>query len=344
MLLSIVIPVFNEEESLPILMEQIQKVCAENHYEKEVLFVDDGSRDGSWQIITSLAASASDVKAIRFRRNFGKAAGLEAGFQAASGDFILTMDADLQDDPAEIPNFLAKLEEGFDLVSGWKKVRHDPWHKVYPSRVFNRMVSRLTGVHLHDHNCGMKCYRAAVAHSLPIFGERHRFLPVLAGSRGWRVGEIIIQHRKREFGHSKYGFSRFMKGFMDLLSVHFVTAYGQRPQHLLGVYGTFLTVLSFFFFLISGIGLAAHDFYWHFGPGAEALRTASNAQPIWSPLLFYVGSGVLILSCLGMLLGGTFFAVGMAAELMAAFHQQPKAENYEVSEKIGISDANSSAR
>lgn len=326
MFLSIVIPVFNEEESLPILFEQIQKVCAEHSYEKEIIFVDDGSTDGSWNVIRSLAEKNPEVHAIRFRRNFGKAAGLEAGFKAATGQFIMTMDADLQDDPAEIPNFLAKLDEGFDLVSGWKKVRHDPWHKVYPSRVFNKMVSSLTGVHLHDHNCGMKCYRAEVAHSLPIFGERHRFLPVLAGSRGWRVTEVVVQHRKREFGHSKYGFSRFMKGFMDLLSVHFVTKYGQRPQHLLGVYGTFLFAFSFLFFLLSGFGIAAHRIYWNYFTDA--------APAMWSQILNYAGFGVLFLSMVGMILGGTFFAVGLAAELLTAFHQAPTAENYDVAEKI----------
>lgn len=326
MYLSIVVPVYNEEESLPILVEQIQAVCAEHAYEKEIIFVDDGSKDTSWSVITALAEKYPEIRAIRFRRNFGKAAGLEAGFAAAQGDFIMTMDADLQDDPAEIPNFLAKLAEGFDVVSGWKKVRHDPWHKVYPSRVFNKMVSNLTGVHLHDHNCGMKCYRAEVVRELTIYGERHRFLPVLAGARGWRVSEIIVQHRKREFGHSKYGFSRFMKGFMDLYSVRFATAYGQRPQHVMGVYGTFAAAFGFFLFFLSGIGIAAHHYYWNFVQKTE--------PQFWSQLLFYAGIGVFFFSMLMILLGGVFFAVGLAAELMTSFHQQPHAENYAVSERI----------
>jgi len=330
MFLSIVIPVFNEEESLPVLMEQIQKVCMENQYEKEIIFVDDGSRDRSWEVISSLAETHPEVKAIRFRRNCGKAAGLEAGFRQASGDFIMTMDADLQDDPAEIPNFLAKLDEGFDLVSGWKKIRHDPWHKVFPSRIFNKMVSKLTGVHLHDHNCGMKCYRSAVAHELPIFGERHRFLPVLAGSRGWRVSEIVVQHRKREFGYSKYGFSRFMKGFMDLFSVWFATVYGQRPQHLLGVYGTFIAFFSFILFVLSGVGIAAHKCWWTF--------FSQTGPAFWAQLLFYFGIGVFCLSLVGMILGGTSLIVGLAAELLTAFHQQPVAENFAVAEKIRVED------
>ncbi len=330
MFLSIVIPVFNEEESLPILMEQIQQVCAENHYEKEIIFVDDGSRDNSWEVISNMSKIYPEVKAIRFRRNFGKAAGLEAGFQQASGDFIMTMDADLQDDPAEIPNFLAKLDEGFDLVSGWKKIRHDPWHKVFPSRIFNKMVSQLTSVHLHDHNCGMKCYRSSVVRELPIFGERHRFLPVLAGSRGWRVSEIVVQHRKREFGHSKYGFSRFMKGFMDLFSVWFVSVYGQRPQHLLGVYGSFLAFFSFCLFLVSGVGITAHKCWWNF--------FSQTAPTLTAQLLFYFGIGVFCLSLVGMLLGGTSLLIGLAAELLTAFHQQPTAENFAVSEKIRIDE------
>lgn len=331
MFLSIVVPVYNEEESLPILMEQIQAVCAAHQYEKEVIFIDDGSTDSSWKVISELAEKNPEIRAIRFRRNFGKAAGLEAGFGAASGDFIMTMDADLQDDPAEIPNFLAKLDEGFDVVSGWKKIRHDPWHKVYPSRVFNRMVSQLTGVNLHDHNCGMKCYRAAVVRELSIYGERHRFLPVLAGARGWRVSEIIVQHRKREFGHSKYGFSRFMKGFMDLYSVRFATAYGQRPQHIMGVYGTYAAVFGFFLFLVSGTGIAAHHYYWNF-------VQKSTDPGLWLQMIFYFGIGVFFLSMLLMLLGGTFFAVGLAAELLTAFHQQPKAENFAVSERIGFEE------
>ena len=208
-MLSIIIPVYNEEPSLAELMRQIDGVCAAHDYAREVIFVDDGSTDQSWETISRLASQGQEIRGIRFRRNFGKAAALEAGFRAAVGDTILTMDADLQDDPAGIPTLLAKLHEGFDVVSGWKKKRHDPWHKVLPSRVFNRMISFLSGVPLHDHNCGMKAYRSEVLQELQLYGERHRFIPVLAASRGFQVGEVVIQHRPRQFGKSKYGFSRF---------------------------------------------------------------------------------------------------------------------------------------
>ena len=176
---------------------------------------------------------------IRFRRNFGKAAALSAGFAAAHGDIIMTLDADLQDDPAEIPKFLAKLNEGFDVISGWKHTRLDPWHKTWPSWVFNGMVSWLTGVKLHDHNCGMKCYRAEVFREIRLYGELHRFIPVLAAARGFKVAELGINHRPRKFGYSKYGVRRFVKGFLDLLTVKFLTGFGQRPQHLLGSIGLF---------------------------------------------------------------------------------------------------------
>ena len=187
-----------------------------------------------------LAGGDPRVSAIRFRRNFGKAAALTAGFRAARGDMVFTLDADLQDDPAEIPRFLAELEKGFDVVSGWKKTRHDPWHKVYPSRVFNWLVSRLTGCRLHDHNCGFKLYRREVLREVGIYGELHRFIPVLAHARGFRVGEVAVHHRRRRHGASKYGFSRFFKGFLDLLTVRFLTRFSQRPLHVLGGIGSAL--------------------------------------------------------------------------------------------------------
>src|SRR5207244_4128683 len=214
----------------------------------EVWFVDDGSRDGSWSVIGDLARGDPRVHGIRFRTNFGKAAALTAGFHAARGDLILTMDADLQDDPKEIPAFLAALDKGFDVASGWKRVRHDPWHKVWPSRVFNFLVSQMTGVRLHDHNCGMKCYRSEVFREVRLYGELHRFIPVLAAARGFKIGEIVIQHRPRRYGRSKYGVRRFVKGFLDLLTVKFLTGFGQRPQHLLGGLGLFS-------FLLGGLGL-----------------------------------------------------------------------------------------
>lgn len=246
-MLSIVVPVFNERESLDALYKELTEVAAAQGYEQEIVFVDDGSRDGSWAVIQQLAQRDPRVRGIRFRRNFGKAAALSAGFAEVRGERVVTLDADLQDDPHEIPRFLAKLDEGLDLVSGWKQVRHDPWHKVGPSRVFNWMVSQMTGVVLHDHNCGMKAYRREVLDEVHLYGERHRFVPVLAAARGFRVGELVIQHRRRQFGHSKYGVTRFIKGFLDLLTVTFLTRYGQRPLHLLGSLGLVAILLGVLF-------------------------------------------------------------------------------------------------
>jgi dolichol-phosphate mannosyltransferase len=233
MKLSLVIPLYNEEESLEQLHKEICEVAETNSYDLEIIFVDDGSTDQSWATIEKIAASDSRVRGIQFRRNFGKAAALQAGFNAVKGDFVLTLDADLQDDPYEIPNFLRQMETGFDVISGWKQRRHDPWHKVFPSRVFNGMVSYMTGVKLHDHNCGMKCYRREVVENVALYGERHRFIPVLAAAQGYKIGEKVVAHRARQFGHSKYGFARFIKGFLDMLTIWFLIKYGLRPQHLL---------------------------------------------------------------------------------------------------------------
>ena len=232
-MLSVVVPVFNEVESLEPLYQELVEVAATNGYDLDLVFVDDGSADGSWDEIRRLASADARVTGLRFRRNFGKAAALSAGFAQARGDLVMTLDADLQDDPHEIPRFLAEMQNQFDVVSGWKKVRHDPLGKVFPSRVFNRFVSTLTGVRLHDHNCGMKCYRREVFDEIHLYGELHRFVPVLAAARGFRIGEIAIQHRPRKFGRSKYGLTRIIKGFLDLLTVKFLTGFGQRPQHLL---------------------------------------------------------------------------------------------------------------
>lgn len=235
--ISLVVPVLNERESLGPLFDQIAQGVAGTGRSWELIFVDDGSSDGSWDSIAKLAAEHPQVRGFRFRRNFGKAAALDAGFRVATGDVVLTLDADLQDDPAEIPRFLAAIDGGLDVVSGWKKIRHDPWHKVLPSRVFNAVVSRVTGVKLHDHNCGFKAYRAAVLREVRLYGELHRFVPVLAAERGYTVGELVIQHRARQFGRSKYGIKRFTRGFLDLISVQFLTGYGDRPQHFLGRIG-----------------------------------------------------------------------------------------------------------
>ncbi len=255
--ISLVIPVWNECASLEPLFAEIVEVATTKHLRIEVIFVDDGSTDGSWAVIEKICEADNRVRGIRFRRNFGKAAALAAGFKAAGGKLILTLDADLQDDPKEIPRFLQALHDGKDVISGWKKVRHDPWHKVWPSRLFNSMVGAVTGVWLHDHNCGMKAYRAEVFDEVKLYGELHRFIPVLASARGFKVGELVINHRQRKFGHSKYGVRRFAKGLLDLVTVKFLTGFGHRPQHLLGNFGLIPVAIGLFgmLFLAANAGV-----------------------------------------------------------------------------------------
>jgi dolichol-phosphate mannosyltransferase len=301
-MLSTVIPVYNEVDSLETLHRELAEVAEKHDYKLDVIFVDDGSSDGSWQVIQRLAQHDSRVTGIRFRRNFGKAAALSAGFARARGELVMTLDADLQDDPHEIPRFLAQMDQQLDVVSGWKKVRHDPWHKVWPSRVFNWLVSSLTGVRLHDHNCGMKCYRREIFNEVRLYGELHRFVPVLAHARGYRVGELVINHRARRFGHSKYGLRRFTRGFLDLLTVKFLTGFGQRPQHLLGTAGLLL-------FLIGGLGLFLLSACW-------VVSRLSDQLPD-----IHLHTRAVFFYCLGgVLLGAQLMSIGFLAELITAYH------------------------
>ena len=314
-MVSIVIPLFNEEESLGQLHDEIDAVSREHGYELDVIFVDDGSTDGSWRVVQRIAEKDGRVRGLRFRRNFGKAAALSAGFDAARGDRIMTLDADLQDDPREIPRFLAEMDKGVDVVSGWKEVRHDPFHKVWPSRVFNWMVSRLTGVRLHDHNCGMKCYKREIFSEVQLYGELHRFVPVLAAARGWKVGEIAINHRPRQFGRSKYGVRRFVKGFLDLLTVKFLTGFGQRPQHLLGSVG----LLSF---VLGNLGLLYLAVVW-----VLRLWWPERFDPIHQrPLLIY--------SVAALLLGAQMMSIGFLAEMITAYLGKDE-DSYSVAEETG---------
>ncbi len=287
-MISVVIPLFNEAESLRDLHGQLIGVLSETPGGYEIIFVDDGSRDGSWRVVSELAAIDKNIRAYKFRRNFGKACGLQTGFLAARGDLVFTLDADLQDDPAEIPRFIAKLnDDSLDVVSGWKRKRHDPWHKVGPSRVFNSMVSRLTGCRLHDHNCGFKLYRGEVVKDVSLYGELHRFIPVLAAARGFRVGEIEVNHRPRHFGHSKYGWNRMFKGFLDLLAVSARCRFGGRPMHLVGGAGLVVGIISLFMVVVS-IGL------WASGCPCAPILAAMG----WS----------------GLIGGGLFLAIGLAME------------------------------
>lgn len=242
--LTLVIPLLNEKESLRPLMRQIRDALANQDLAYEVLFIDDGSTDGSIDVLQELHAAHPQVKVIQFRRNFGKAAAYTAGFQRARGTCVITMDADLQDDPAEIPNLLNKLDEGYDLVSGWKKKRFDPLGKTLPSKFFNWFTGCVSGIGIHDFNCGLKAYRNEVVKDVRVFGELHRYIPVLAHMEGYRIGEIPVRHHPRQFGVTKYGWGRLFKGFFDLLTVMYIGKYMSRPLHLFGTVGLIFGILG----------------------------------------------------------------------------------------------------
>jgi dolichol-phosphate mannosyltransferase len=316
MMISGIIPVLDEADSLPGLYEQLSAVARQHAYELDILFVDDGSNDDSWAVIEQLCQQDARLRGSRFRRNFGKAAALSAGFASARGDWFLTMDADLQDDAREIPKFLEAMHQGYDVVSGWKRTRFDPWHKVWPSRLFNWLVSRMTGVHLHDHNCGFKLYRREVFDRMRLYGELHRFVPVLAAARGWRVGEVVVEHRPRLHGQSKYGVWRIPKGFLDLLTVKFLTGFGQRPQHLLGTVGLGC-------FALGTLGILWLSIWW----------IASRTLPGWVPL--HLTQRAIFFYCLGAsVIGAQFMSIGFLAELMTALHGR-EADTYSVHERVG---------
>ncbi len=294
MQLSLVIPLLNEADSLPELQRQIEEALQSAGLEYEVLYIDDGSRDNSWEIIESLAAENPRVKGIKFQRNFGKAAGLRAGFAHARGDVVVTLDADLQDDPAEIPGLYRMIiEDGYDMVSGWKKKRLDPVGKKLPSRFFNFVVRVMSGIRLHDFNCGLKAYRKNVVKSIELYGEMHRYIPVIAKWAGFdRIGEKVVHHRKRQYGKSKYGIERFMRGFLDMLSVMFITRFGKRPMHLFGLLGT----LMFFAGFVILVYLTVTKIWF-------------NAYGMTQRPLFYLG-------LLTVTLGAQLFLTGFIAELI----------------------------
>lgn len=291
--LSFVIPVYNEEATIQTLHSKITETLTATGIETyEICFIDDGSTDSSWQTIESLTKEDSQhTSGLRFRRNFGKADALQAGFSHVNGDIIFTMDADLQDDPCEIPAFLKKLDEGYDLVSGWKQIRHDPISKTLPSKVFNALARALSGVQLNDFNCGFKAYRKEVTQSIQLFGELHRFIPILTHAEGFRIGELAVQHHPREHGVSKYGGKRFLKGFLDLLTVTFMTRYLRRPAHVFGGGGLVAGSLGF-------IVLAWLSF-----------SKIILGNPIGTRPLFFLG--ILLL-----LLGVQLLSLGLVAEMI----------------------------
>jgi glycosyltransferase involved in cell wall biosynthesis len=298
--ISVVIPVHDEERSVGLLYEELQAALEPLGEPWEAIFVDDGSTDSSFAALTRLHAAAPNVRVVRLRRNFGKSAALAAGFAQAEGETVVTIDGDLQDDPAEIPRLLAKLDEGFDLVSGWKTKRRDPWRRRLLSRLFNAVTSRLSGLRLHDMNCGLKAYRSEVLRGLRIYGELHRFLPVLAHYRGYRVAELPVNHRPRPHGRSRYGVERYVRGFLDLLTVSFMGRYRHRPLHLFGglglVLGTLGTVILVYLTVLKATGEAI---------GHRPLLTL----------------GVLL-----VVVGLQFFSLGLISELITSHHEERAAD------------------
>ncbi len=292
--LSVVIPLFNEEESLPELEAWIRRIVDEHHFTYEIIMVDDGSKDGSWQVIEDLQSKNPNVKGIKFRRNYGKSAAMFTGFEAAQGDVVITMDADLQDSPDEIPDLYKMIaEDGYDLVSGWKKKRHDPLSKRVPSKLYNAVTRKISGIKLNDFNCGLKAYKLTVVKSIEVFGDMHRYTPLLAKWAGFKnIGEKVVEHRARQYGYSKFGMSRLVTGFLDLLSITFIGKFGKKPMHFLGTLGT----LSF----VGGFVILAYLSY---------EKLVDQEYGIADRPLFYFGILMLII-------GTQLFVTGFLAELL----------------------------
>ena len=295
-MISVVVPVYNEERSVALLYDELRSALEPLHTSWEAIFVDDGSSDGTFGALTRLHNAERNVRVIRLRRNFGKAAALVAGFDQAGGETVVTIDGDLQDDPAEIPRLLAKLDEGFDLVSGWKAHRRDPLSRRVLSRIFNRVTSLFSGVRMHDLNCGLKAYRADVVHGLRLYGELHRFIPVLAHYRGFRIAELPVNHRPREHGRSRYGVERYVRGFLDLLTVSFIGRYRHRPLHLFGGLGL----------MLGFIGSAVLVYL----TVLKALGHAIGHRPL------------LMLGVLLVVIGMQFFSLGLISEMITSHHEE----------------------
>lgn len=294
--ISVVVPLYNEEESLPELHDWIVRVMTTNQFSYEILFINDGSKDRSWEVIQQLHSRNTQVRGIKFQRNYGKSAALFAGFEAAKGEVVITMDADLQDSPDEIPELYNMImKEDYDLVSGWKKKRHDPISKTIPTKLFNWATRKLTGISLHDFNCGLKAYKKVVVKSVEVYGEMHRYVPVLAKFAGFtKIGEKVVVHQARKYGTTKFGLNRFMNGFLDLLSVVFMGRFSKKPMHFFGAIGTLLFIVGFAFAFWLGISKLFID--------KTNRLIASRAE-------FYI-------SLTSMIMGVQFFLAGFTAELI----------------------------
>lgn len=310
--LSVIIPSLNEEESLPELCQWIERVMAESHFSYEIIIIDDGSTDGSWAVIESLNTGNANIRGIRFQRNYGKSAALSEGFKMAKGEVVITMDADMQDSPDEIPALHDMISaQGFDLVSGWKQHRHDPLSKTIPSKFFNWFTAKITRIPLHDFNCGLKAYNRKVVKHIEVYGEMHRYIPVIAKWSGYKkIGEKVVQHYARRYGVSKFGLERFINGFLDLASIMFVSKYGKRPMHFFGLVGTICFLFGFiisFYLIISRI--------------ANPLVGLSNRPPFYMALT-------------AMVIGTQLFMAGFLGELMS--RNAPKRNSYLIDKKTGF--------
>jgi len=310
--ISVVIPLFNEDESLPELTDWIRRVMQANGYSYEIILIDDGSKDRSWSVIEELAENHPEIKGIRFRRNYGKSAALYEGFDAAAGNVVITMDADLQDSPDEIPElYKLIMDDDYDLISGWKKKRYDPISKTIPTKLFNFATRKMSGIELNDFNCGLKAYKNEVIKSVELFGEMHRYIPVLAKQAGFsKIGEKVVEHRARKYGTTKFGLERFVNGFLDLLSIVFLTRFGKRPMHFFGPFGILLFLAGFVIATYLGVAKLAFQEY------------QMTDRP-----LFYLG-----LLC--MILGTQLFLTGFLGELI--LRNSSERNNYLIRQRLRI--------
>jgi glycosyltransferase involved in cell wall biosynthesis len=315
--ISVVVPLYNEVESLPELTSWISRVMDENHFTYEIILVDDGSNDGSWDMINKLRLNNQFIKGIKFRRNYGKSAALNTGFEKAEGDVVITMDADLQDSPDEIPGLYRRItEDKYDLVSGWKAKRYDPISKTLPTKLFNSATRKMSGINnLHDFNCGLKAYRKAVVKNIEVYGEMHRYIPVLAKWAGFtKIGEQVVEHRARKYGKTKFGMSRFINGFLDLLSIFFVGKFGKRPMHFFGLMGT----LSFFAGTVIAIWIIGNKLY-------DIAHNIKVQREVTEQPLFYI-------ALVAIILGSQLFLTGFVAELVA--RSAPERNRYQIDDVI----------
>lgn len=314
--ISVVVPLYNEDESLPELYAWIERVMNANGFSFEVIFVNDGSTDRSWEVIEELQQRSSHVKGIKFRRNYGKSPALYCGFERTQGRVVITMDADLQDSPDEIPELYRMItEDGYDLVSGWKQKRYDPLSKTIPTKLFNATARKVSGIHnLHDFNCGLKAYRSEVVKNIEVYGEMHRYIPYLAKNAGFkRIGEKVVQHQARKYGTTKFGLDRFVNGYLDLLSLWFLSRFGVKPMHIFGLLGTLMFMLGFIAVCVVG------------GAKLYALSVGEPARLVTDSPYFY-------LALVAMILGTQLFLTGFVAELVT--RNSPERNKYQIEKEI----------